>query len=115
MSDTIYVEVAYALPDNQRIVRLDVPSGTTALQAVSMSKLDEVFEDLTVGPDIKLGVWGKAVTADRVLAMGERVEIYRPLLIDPKEVRKARAARAKAAREEGDQASETVSDSTSAD
>ena len=56
MSDTIYVEVAYALPDKQRIVRLDVPSGTTALQAVSMSKLDEVFEDLTVGPDIKLGV-----------------------------------------------------------
>ena len=47
--------------------------------------------------------------------MGERVEIYRPLLIDPKEVRKARAARAKAAREEGDQASEAVSDSTSSD
>ncbi len=115
MSETIHVEVAYALPNKQRIVKLDVPSGTTALQAVSMSKLDEVFEDLVVGPDIKLGVWGKAVTGDRVLAMGERVEIYRPLLIDPKEVRKARAARAKAAREGGDQASEAVSDSTSSD
>lgn len=115
MSETIHIEVAYALPDKQRIVKLDVPSGTTALQAVSMSQLDEVFEDLVLGPDIKLGVWGKAVTGDRVLAMGERVEIYRPLLIDPKEVRKARAARAKAAREEGDQASEAVSDSTSSD
>ena len=115
MSDTIRVEVAYALPEKQRIVKLDVPSGTTALQAVSMSQLDEVFEELVVGPDIKLGVWGKAVTGDRVLAMGERVEIYRPLLIDPKEVRKARAARAKAAREEGDQASEAVSDSTASD
>ena len=115
MSETIHIEVAYALPDKQRIVKLDVPSGTTALQAVSMSQLDEVFDDLVVGPDIKLGVWGKAVTGDRVLAMGERVEIYRPLLIDPKEVRKARAARAKAAREEGDQASEAVSDSTSSD
>ena len=115
MSETIHVEVAYALPNKQRIVKLDVPSGTTALQAVSMSQLDEVFEDLVVGPDIKLGVWGKAVTGDRVLAMGERVEIYRPLLIDPKEVRKARAARAKAAREEGDQASEAVSDSTASD
>jgi len=115
VSETIHIEVAYALPDKQRIVKLDVPSGTTALQAVSMSQLDEVFEDLVVGPDIKLGVWGKAVTGDRVLAMGERVEIYRPLLIDPKEVRKARAARAKAAREEGDQASEAVSDSTSSD
>ena len=115
MSETIHIEVAYALPEKQRIVKLDVPSGTTALQAVSMSQLDEVFEDLVVGPDIKLGVWGKAVTGDRVLAMGERVEIYRPLLIDPKEVRKARAARAKAAREEGDQASEAVSDSTASD
>jgi len=115
VSETIHIEVAYALPDKQRIVKLDVPSGTTALQAVSMSQLDEVFDDLVVGPDIKLGVWGKAVTGDRVLAMGERVEIYRPLLIDPKEVRKARAARAKAAREEGDQASEAVSDSTSSD
>lgn len=115
MSDTIQVEVAFALPDKQRIVKLDVPSGTTALQAVSMSQLDEVFEELVVGPDIKLGVWGKAVTGDRVLATGERVEIYRPLLIDPKEVRKARAARAKAAREEGDQPSEAVSGSSSAD
>jgi putative ubiquitin-RnfH superfamily antitoxin RatB of RatAB toxin-antitoxin module len=115
VSDTIQVEVAYALPDKQRIVRLDVPSGTTALQAVSMSQLDEVFEELVIGPDINLGVWGKAVTGDRVLATGERVEIYRPLLIDPKEVRKARAARAKAAREGGDQASAAVSGSTSAD
>ena len=115
MSDTIRVEVAYALPEKQRIVKLDVPSGTTALQAVAMSQLDEVFEELVVGPDIKLGVWGKAVTGDRVLTAGERVEIYRPLLVDPKEVRKARAARAKAAREAGDQASEAESASSSAD
>ena len=46
MSETIHIEVAYALPDKQRIVKLDVPSGTTALQAVSMSQLDEVFDDL---------------------------------------------------------------------
>ena len=58
MSDTIQVEVAYALPEKQRIVKLDVPSGTTALQAVSMSQLDEVFEELVVGPVFKLGVWG---------------------------------------------------------
>ena len=115
MSDTIRVEVAYALSEKQRIVKLDVPNGTTALQAVSMSQLDEVFEELVVGPDIKLGVWGKAVTGDRVLTAGERVEIYRPLLVDPKEVRKARAARAKAAREAGDQASEAESASSSAD
>ena len=103
MSDGISVEVAYALPDKQRIVTLEVTPGTTALEAVMLSKLGEVFDDLVIGPDLKIGVWGKATTADRVLAAGERVEIYRPLLVDPKEVRKARAAKAKAARAEGGQ------------
>ena len=103
MSDSISVEVAYALPEKQRIVKLDVTPGTTALEAVTLSKLDEVFDELVVGSDLKIGVWGKAATADRVLAAGERVEIYRPLLVDPKEARKARAAKAKAARAEGDQ------------
>jgi len=99
MSSLIPVEVVFALPEKQRIVKLDVPVGTTALEAVTLSEIDQVFDELTISPDLKLGVWGKAVTADRALEAGERVEIYRPLLADPKEVRKARAARAKAARE----------------
>lgn len=116
MTDTIGVEVAYALPDKQQIVRLDVPEGTTALQAVKQSRLDNVFDDLEFSDDLKLGVWGKSVPGDRVLVSGERVEIYRPLLADPKEVRKARAARAKAARTKGDQSSEvTSSESDSSD
>ena len=110
MSDSISVEVAYALPEKQRIVKLDVTPGTTALEAVTLSRLDEVFDELVVGSDLKIGVWGKAATADRVLAAGERVEIYRPLLVDPKEVRKARAAKAKAARAEGDQDASGASD-----
>ena len=96
MSHTIAIEVAYALPDKQRIIKLDVPEGTTVMQAVIMSQMDSIFEDLTLSEDLRLGVWGKAVTADRALVAGERVEIYRPLLVDPKEVRRARAARAKA-------------------
>jgi putative ubiquitin-RnfH superfamily antitoxin RatB of RatAB toxin-antitoxin module len=115
MSESISVEVAYALPEKQRIVKLDVPQGTTALEAVTLSKLDEVFDELVVGPDLKIGVWGKVTTADRVLATGERVEIYRPLLVDPKEVRKARAAKAKAARAEGDQDASDASDAGSSD
>ena len=78
-----------------------MPVGTTAFDAVTLSEIDQFFDELTISPDLKLGVWGKAVTADRTLEAGERVEIYRPLLADPKEVRKARAARAKAARDEG--------------
>ncbi len=115
MTETIHVEVAYALPEKQRVVKLEVAAGTTALQAVTLSKLDEVFDELTLGPDLKLGVWGKSAAGDRVLVAGERVEIYRPLLVDPKEVRKARAARAKAGRAEGDQESEASSGSASPD
>ena len=102
MSNTIAIEVAYALPDKQRIIKLDVPEGTTVMQAVIMSQMDSIFEDLTLSEDLKLGVWGKVVAADRALVAGERVEIYRPLLVDPKEVRRARAARAKAARSESE-------------
>jgi len=115
MSSQIQVEVAYALPAKQRIVKLKVPEGTTAMQAVQQSQLDTVFEELSIDADLKLGVWGKSVTADRVLEEGERVEIYRPLLVDPKEVRKARAAEAKAARAESDQASDVASETSESD
>jgi len=91
---TIQVEVAYALPDKQAIVPLDVPPGTTAMEAVERSGIVDRFEGLSL-EGAKLGIFGKAVPATQVLAAGERVEIYRPLLIDPKEVRKARAAEAK--------------------
>ena len=115
MSSQIEIEVAYALPDKQRIVRLKVPEGTTALQAVQQSQLDTMFDALSIDADLKLGVWGKAVTADRVLESGERVEIYRPLLVDPTEVRKARAAKAKAARVESGQASDVSSEASESD
>lgn len=98
MSDDIAVEVAYALPEKQHIAAIEVPKGTTAIEAVTLSGLADVFEDLVISDDLKLGVWGKAVPHKRVLESGERVEIYRPLLIDPKEVRKQRAAKAKAER-----------------
>lgn len=91
---TIRVEVAYALPDRQSIVPLTVPVGTTALAAAQQSGLSEQYEGLSI-EDAKLGIFGKAVAAKHVLQAGDRVEIYRPLIADPKEVRKARAARAK--------------------
>jgi putative ubiquitin-RnfH superfamily antitoxin RatB of RatAB toxin-antitoxin module len=108
----IQVEVAYALPDKQKIVKLQVPAGTTAYNAVTLSQIDQHFDELEIVPGLKLGVWGKAVSADRVLVSGERVEIYRPLVADPKEVRKARAAKAKAARSQvGQEASAAISSS----
>jgi putative ubiquitin-RnfH superfamily antitoxin RatB of RatAB toxin-antitoxin module len=92
---TITVEVAYALPDRQEIVRLAVPEGTTALEAAERSGIAELFDDLQLNQNTRLGVFGGEVAQTRVLSDGERVEIYRSLIADPKEARRARAQRAR--------------------
>jgi len=91
---TITVEVAYALPDKQAIVALEVVPGTTAAQAVQQSNIAAQFEGVDM-ENAKLGIFGKAVADTLELKAGDRVEVYRPLIADPKEVRKARAAKAK--------------------
>lgn len=93
MSATITVEVAYALPTKQAIKTVQVDAGTTALAAAQQSGIADMFEGLDLNA-ADLGVFGKAVKADYVLHEGDRVEIYRPLIADPKEVRKQRAAKA---------------------
>ena len=91
---TIAVEVVYALPHKQAIIPLQVAEGTTALEAAQQSGITGRFEGIDL-ENAKLGIFGKVVSPKQVLHEGERVEIYRPLIADPKEVRKARAARAK--------------------
>ena len=91
------MEVAYALPEQQEIVMVEVDAGTTAVEAVKLSEIDKLFPGLVL-EGAKLGVFGKAVKDDFVLHAGDRVEIYRPLRADPKAVRKKRAAEAKARR-----------------
>ena len=101
MSDVmIQVEVAYALPEKQLIIPLTVKKGTTMFDAVVQSGIADKFEGLDID-SIPMGIFGKAERKpkERVLEEGERVELYRPLIADPKEVRKKRAAR-KAAGEE---------------
>jgi len=98
MSEMINVEVAYALPDKQRIEKLSVAQGTTALEAVEQANMGRFFDDLPDLTTVKLGVFGKAVPATHALSDGERVEIYRELLVDPKAVRRARTEKAKAER-----------------
>jgi hypothetical protein len=91
----IAVEVVYALADKQKLLRLTVPQGTTMRQAAVLSGLDGFFPGLDL-QSAPLGIFGKSVPKpdERVLEEGERVEIYRPLIADPKEVRKQRAAKA---------------------
>jgi hypothetical protein len=90
----IAVEVAYALPSMQKIVPVQVPVGTTAIEAAKLSGIDKMFAGLDIDSS-DMGVFGKSVKpAVHEMRAGERVEIYRPLLIDPKEVRKKRAEKA---------------------
>jgi putative ubiquitin-RnfH superfamily antitoxin RatB of RatAB toxin-antitoxin module len=97
----IPIEVAYALPERQQIIALQVKPGTTALAAAQQSGIAGLFGglDLEASP---LGVFGKAVDPQKyIVAPGDRVEIYRPLQVDPKESRKARAAKVKAGKKAG--------------
>lgn len=93
----INVEVAYALPTEQKIIALKVEEGTTASDAVKLSKMGEVYPqiDIDSGP---MGIFGKAIKDPKVTVLkeGDRVEIYRPLIADPKEARAKRAAKIKA-------------------
>ena len=94
----IRVEVVYGLPERQVLKAIDVPSGTTALEAAKAAELEKTFPDLALDDGTKLGIFGQLVATSQELQAGDRVEIYRPLIADPKEVRKARAARAAAAK-----------------
>ena len=102
MSELISVEVAYALPYKQLIKALEVPRGTSAIEAVRLSGIDADFEELSLDQSLQLGIFGKVVKGEQALQAGERVEIYRPLQVDPQEVRKRRAAEAKERRSAGD-------------
>lgn len=87
----IAVEVAYAGPEGQVVIPLAVPGGTTAWEAVEHARAN-LPEGVTPDPG-RLGVFAKKVPADRVLEDGDRVELYRPLILDPMEARRRRAAR----------------------
>ena len=91
---SITVEVAYALPHKQAIIEVELVAGATVLEAAQKSGLADKFEGIDLD-NAKFGVFGKVVAPQQALHEGDRVEIYRPLIADPKEVRKARAARAK--------------------
>ena len=89
------IEVIYALPERQELVTLDLPEGSTVQQAVQASGLLQKYPDIELGGCNKLGVFAKLVKPDAVLRDRDRVEIYRPLIADPKEVRRQKAAEGK--------------------
>ncbi len=88
-SQTILVEVAYALPDKQSIYALRVPVNATALEAVNRSPL---LTDYPAAVVEQVGIFSRPVSHDTLLREGDRVEVYRPLKVDPKERRRQVAA-----------------------
>ncbi len=94
------VEVSYARPDEQTIVPLKIAPGTTLEQAVVQSGILDRFSEIDLAKN-KLGIFGKVAKKDVALKPGDRVEIYRPLIADPKEARKKRAAEGKQMRKGG--------------
>lgn len=94
MSDTLRIEVVYALPTTQQVVGLKLPQGSTVRQAINASGLLQKYPEIDLVKN-KVGVFAKLAKLDTALRDQDRVEIYRPLIADPKEVRKQRAAEGK--------------------
>lgn len=94
MAETLKVEVCYALPDKQELISVSLPAGATLQQAIEVSGLLEKHPEIDIKKN-KFGIYAKLSKLDTVLRDRDRVEIYRPLIADPKEVRKQRAAEGK--------------------
>jgi putative ubiquitin-RnfH superfamily antitoxin RatB of RatAB toxin-antitoxin module len=95
MTDTIHVEVIYALPDKQPAAKLSLPAGATLADALAASGFLEKYPEIDAAKG-KFGIYAKLSKPDTLLRENDRVEIYRPLIADPKEMRKQRAAEGKA-------------------
>jgi len=88
------VEVAYALPDKQSLISIEIENGSTLKEAIEASGILETFEQIDLSKD-RVGIFAKFATLDTILRDKDRVEIYRPLVADPKKARKERAAEGK--------------------
>ena len=89
------VEVAYALADKQSLISIEVENGSTLIEAIEASGILETFEQIDLTKD-RVGIFAKFASLDTILRDKDRVEIYRPLVADPKKARKDRAAEGKA-------------------
>ncbi len=100
MNDKINIEVIYALPEEQILFKQSVPTGTTVTEAIQASGMLGKYPEIDLAKN-KLGIFGKLTKADAVVRDKDRIEIYRPLIADPKEVRRKRAEEGKAMKKGG--------------
>ena len=100
MAELLSIEIAYALPHKQELVHLTLPAGCTAQQAIEASGLGQKYPEIDLTKN-KIGIFGKLSKLDAPLRDRDRVEIYRPLMADPKEVRRKRAEEGKVMKKGG--------------
>ncbi|HZW23848.1 MAG TPA: RnfH family protein [Gallionella sp.] len=103
MNETINIEVVYALPHEQTLLKKAVPAGTTVAEALQLSGILQKHPEIDPAAT-KLGIFGKLTKGDAVLRDKDRIEIYRPLIADPKEVRRKRAEEGKVMKKGGGEA-----------
>ena len=85
------VSVAVALPDRQEVIELDLDPGATLADAIAAARLGERFPGVDFAA-MRIGIWSRAAKPGTALREGDRVELYRPLRADPKDMRRSRAA-----------------------
>lgn len=90
MPDDLSVEVVLATPERQVLLTVNVEAGASVADVIASSGLESQFSDLAVA-DLAVGIWGKRVSRDSAVNAGDRVELYRPLVVDPREARRQRA------------------------
>lgn len=90
MAELVHVEVLYAEPARQVLRRVALPAGSTVMQAIQASGIERDVPGLVVDPS-RLGIFSRRATPEQPVGEGDRVEIYRPLTLDPKEARRRRA------------------------
>lgn len=89
---TVNVEVVYALPEQAIRINLQLPAGASLADAITASGLAERFAEIAAN-ECRMGIFSRIMPVDTLLQEGDRVEIYRPLRVDPKEARRRRAAK----------------------
>lgn len=89
---TIDVEVVYALPGRQELIALKVTPGSTASEVIELSGISRKFPEVDI-KSCKLGIFSRRISGDAIVQEGDRVEIYRELVLTPKEARRLRAKR----------------------
>lgn len=94
MSEQIMIEVAYAIPDRQSLMTLSVNRNSTVQQVIERSGILQQFAEIDLAVQ-KVGIWSRPVKLDDTVKAGDRIEIYRALIADPKDLRRRRAEKAK--------------------